>query len=172
MTEVHRQLEAFRGSRDIPQFTQFFLADPKRLERMMQCIYDQEPYPYKEYGSWLFSHMVKNKSVDGLPYYNRLVDTMFETEDQTLLRNVANCLLYISVQEYRESELFDLLLGFVNNASNKVALQMYAIRMLMQLCEKYPELIPEVREVIHLNKEGKTAAYNVAVRDFEKKFKS
>jgi hypothetical protein len=42
----------------------------------------------------------------------------------------------------------------------------------MQICEKYTELIPEVREVIHLNSEGKTAGYKVAMRDFEKKFKN
>jgi hypothetical protein len=171
MTEIHRQLETFRGSRDIPKFTKYFTADPERMDGLMQCIYNLEPYPFKEYGSWLFSHMIKSKKVDGLPYYNKLVDTFFKTEDQTVLRNIVNCLMMISVQEYRESELIDRLIECINNASYKVAVQMYSMRLLMQFCDKYPEFIPEVREVIHLNKEGKTAAYKVGLRDFDRKFK-
>jgi hypothetical protein len=168
--EVHRQLEAFRGSRDIPKFTKYFLAQPERTEGLFLCIRELHPYPYKEYGSWLLSHMLKKKQLDGLPYYPILVDTLFETEDQTMYRNICNCLLTVSVQEYRESELIDLFLGFIGDFSIKVAVQMYAIRLLMQFCEKYPELVSEVREVIHLNSEGKTAAYKVGLRDFERKF--
>lgn len=170
MDDIHRQLENFQGSRDIPAYTKYFTASQNRMDGLLSCIVNLEPYPYKEYGSWLLSHMLKAKKVDGLPYYPALVDTLLQTNDQTVLRNLTNCLLIIGAQDYKESELFDRLLGLINDASNKVAVQMYSMRILMQLCEKYPELAPEVREVIHLNKEGKTAAYKVGLRDFEKKF--
>ncbi len=170
MDEIHRQLTSFRESRDIPKFTKFFTASPDRLDALVNCITELEPYPFKEYGSWLLVHMIKDRKVDGLPYYRRLLDTLFETDDQTMLRNILNCMNEIGVQEYRESELIDLCLGFINDASNKVALQMYSMRTLMTFCEKYPDLVSEVREVIHLNSKEKTAAYKVGMRDFEKKF--
>lgn len=170
MDDIHKKLEAFRDSRDVPTYTKYFSASAERMDALLRCIVDLEAYPYKEYGSWLLSHILKRKAVDGLPYYTSLVDLLFETDDQTVLRNIAHCLLEIGVQEYRESELFDRLLGFLNDSSNKVALHMYSIRLLMQLCEKYPELAPEVRDVIHLNNEGKSAAYKIGVRDFDKKF--
>lgn len=114
--------------------------------------------------------MLREKKLDGTPYYNQLVDTLFNTENQTVLRNVANCLNEIELQEYRESEFIDRLIAFLNNASNKVALHMLAIHLLIKFCAKYPELISEVRQVIHLNAAGKSAAYKVAIRNFEKKF--
>ncbi len=170
MSEVHRQLDAFKTTRDKVKYTQYFTSSPARLESLLQCIYNLDPYPYKEYSSWLLFHLLRGKQVDGVPMYTDLVDTLFRAEDQSTLRNIANCINIIGIQEYKESELIDLLIGFVNDASNKVALQMYSIRILMQFCEKYPELISEVREVIHLNSKGKTAAYKVGMRDFEKQF--
>ncbi|GAB5417808.1 MAG: hypothetical protein Crog4KO_24440 [Crocinitomicaceae bacterium] len=170
MDEVHEEILAFRWGRDKSTYINYFTSDPKKLYKLLQCIYQLEAYPIKEYSSWMLIHILRSKKVDGTPFYNDLIDTLFKTDNQSVLRNVANCIMEIGLQEYRESELIDLLLGFVNDASNKVALQMYSIRILMQFCEKYPELISEVREVIHLNSEGKTAAYKVGLRDFERQF--
>jgi len=170
MNEVHEEILAFRWGKDKSTYINYFTSDQKKLDALLQCIYQLEPYPIKEYSSWMLMHILRSKKVDGLPFYNDLLDTLFKTDNQSVLRNVANCMMEIGVQEYRESELFDLLLSYINDASNKVALQMYSIRLLMQICEKYPELAPEVSEVIHLNSEGKTAAYKVGMRDFGKKF--
>jgi len=171
MDEVHEEILAFRWGEDKSAYINYFTSDPKKLDRLLRCIYQLEAYPIKEYSSWMLVHILRSKKVDGRPFYNDLLDTLFKTDNQSVLRNVANCIMEIGLQEYRESELIDLLLGFINDASNKVALQMYSMRLLMKICDKYPELISEVREVIHLNSEGKTAAYKVGMRDFDKKFR-
>ncbi|MCR9173109.1 MAG: hypothetical protein NXI10_11480 [bacterium] len=171
MNEIREQILAFRWGRDKSAYINYFTDQPERLEGLLECIYSLEKYPIKEYASYILTHILKSKKISGLPFYNDLADVLFKTDDQTVLRNVLNCLNEIGIQEYRESELFDLLLGFIADASNKVALQVYSIRWLIQICEKYPELVPEVREVIHINSEGKTAAYKVGMRDFGKKFK-
>jgi len=170
MDEIHRKLEDFRATRDIPKFTKYFLEDQKRFEGLLKCIYDLESYPFAEYGSWLLVHIIRGKKVDARALYNPLLDTLFKTENQTVMRNIAICLHEIGVQEYRETELIDLCLGFINDASNKVALQLFSIHLLGQFCAKYPELIGEVREVILINAEGKTPAYKVGMREFEKRF--
>jgi hypothetical protein len=171
MYDVHEQILAFRWGKDKSAYVNYFVANPRMLNELAQCIYRLEEYPI-EYASWMFMHILKSKKVDGKPFYNEFVDTLFKTDNQSVLRNVSCCIFEIGIQEYRESELIDLFIGFIDDAKNKVALQMYSIRLLMEFCVKYPELIPEVREVIHLNSEGKTAAYKIGLRDFEKKFAS
>ena len=103
--------------------------------------------------------------------YNDLVDILFETDNQTVLRNVSNSLCELNITEYRESEFIDLLILFIQTFENKVALQVYSMRLLVLFCKKYLELIPEIMEVIDLNQEGKTAAYGSARRIFIKKLK-
>jgi len=170
MDEIHEQILAFRWGKDRSSYINYFTSDQEKLRELVDCIDQLETYPIREYGSWMLMHIIKSKKVKDFPFYEQLIDILFKTDNQSVLRNVACCVMEMGVKEYRESELFDLLLGFLNDSSNKVALQMYSIRLLMQICEKYPELVPEVREVIHLNKEGKSPAYNAGVHRFEKKF--
>jgi len=172
MGEVQEQILAFRWGRDKSAYIKYFTDQPERLEELLDCIYRLEAYPIKEYASYILTHILKSKAISGLPFYNDLADVLFKTDNQSVLRNVLNCLNQIGIQEYRESELFDLLIGFIEDASNKVALQVYSIRWIIKLCEKHPDLISEVIDIIHLNKEGKTAAYKIAVGDFERAFPS
>ena len=59
-------------------------------------------------------------------------------------------------------------LGILNDPKNKVALHVYSIYNLIHFVQKYPGLEAEIREVIMHNARGKTAAYKIAIRNFEK----
>ena len=102
--------------------------------------------------------------------YKRLVDYLFDTTNETTLRNISVAVNNTKVTDYRESEFIDLLIGFIQNSEHKVALQVYSIYTLMQFAENYPELIEELKAIIEHHSEGKTVAYKVAQRKFFKKF--
>jgi len=87
------------------------------------------------------------------------------------LRNVANIISHIGVQAYKESELVDLLIGFIQEHAHKVALHVYSMQILAQIVLNHPELKQEVIEVIELNDKDKTPAYNAGKRHFLKKTK-
>ena len=112
-------------------------------------------------------HIVQSKRIDVQYLYLKLVDVLFATDNQTVLRNVSNCTYHLQVTEYRESEFIDLLLGFIKNYDNKVALQVYSIYTLMQFVQRYPELQQGVSEIIKLHSNGKTVSYRVAKSRFE-----
>ena len=134
----------------------------------MNCIFNLEEYPYKEYASWILIHVSQSGEIELQHYYPRLVDVLFETNDQTVLRNVARSLHQLQITDYRESEFIDLLIGFIQNYENKVALQVYSIYLLQQFVKRYPELKEEIIEIIALHRPEKTAAYKVAERNFLK----
>lgn len=119
----------------------------------------------------MFFHIIRSRKIDCTDYYPNLVDVLFKTDDQTVLRNTVNSLTQLEITSYRSVDLIDQLLLFIQDSKNKVALQVYSIYLLIQFCERYPELTPEVREVIELNAQGKSAAYMVAHRNFEKRIK-
>jgi hypothetical protein len=141
---------------------------PSDFDQLMQCIFNLEEYPYKEYASWLLIHIASSKRINLQPYYPQLVEVLFETNDQTVLRNVARSLTEMNITEYRESEFIDLLIGFIQNYENKVALQVYSIYLLQQFVRRYPELKEELVEIIALHRSGKTSSYKVAERNFLK----
>ena len=171
--EVKEKIIAFRDSHDRKEFVSFFTADKKRLDLLLYLVWNLEEYPYKEYASWMFMHIIKSKKIDPTEYYNPLVDILFKTNDQTVLRNATCCLnLMNNITEYRESDLIDQLIGFAQDGSNKVALQVYSIYILIKFCKKYPELTKEIHQIIMMNSEGKTAGYLIAIRNFTQELRT
>jgi len=157
-----------RTNSDKSSAVKHFVEHPTEFDQLIQCIVNLEEYPYKEYASWLLIHVATSKRIDLQSYYPKLVDVLFKTDNQTVLRNVARSLTEMKITDYRESEFIDLLIGFIQNYENKVALQVYSIYLLQQFVKRYPELKEELIEIIALHRTGKTVSYKVAERNFLK----
>lgn len=163
---IHEKILEIRTVRDKNAFVDYFVNQPKEFEALMEVIFNLEEYPYKEYASWILMHIVKSRRVDLTAHYPRLIDLIFVCENQSVLRSVVCTINEMHVTDYRESELVDLLISFVQDYDNKVALQVYSIYVLIQFIKKYPELKDEIAEIIALHRSGKTAAYKIAERKF------
>ena len=159
-------LEIRTVDRDKQKTIEYFLAHPQQLKELIQLVLELEPYPYKEYGSWILTHLCQSGRFDLQHLYPYFVDLLFITKDQSVLRNVLRSLNFLEISEYRESEFIDLLIRFIQDYSNKVALQVYSIYMLIPFVNKYPELKSEVLETIDFHSKNKTAAYTIARRNF------
>lgn len=165
---IHEKILEIRTTFDKVAFVQYFNDRPEEFDELMQCIFNLEEYPYKEYASWILIHVSQSGKIDLQHYYPQLVDTLFTTDDQTVLRNVSRSMHQMKVTDYRESEFVDLLISFIQDHKNKVALQVYSMYLLVQFIQKYPELKDEITEIIALHRPGKTAAYRSAERNFLK----
>lgn len=166
--DIKERVREIRIARDKPQFVTHFSSNKQDLDALVQLTLNLEEYPYKEYSSWVLVHLCKSKTIDLQYLYPSFVDLIFKTEDQTVLRNVVNCLGQINITEYRESDLIDQLIKFIQDFDNKVALQVYSMFLLVQFVKKYPELKTEIIEIIEFNNRGKTAAYSSASRKFSR----
>lgn len=169
--DIREKILEIRTTFDKSAFVDYFVSRPKELDELMNCIFNLEEYPFKEYASWILIHVSQSGKVDLSPYYTRMIDVLFKTDDQTVLRNVTRALHDFDVIDYRESEFIDLLISFIQNYENKVALQVYSIYLLTQFVKRYPELKEEITEIIALHRTGKTVSYQVAERNFHKQLR-
>lgn len=170
MNVKERVLE-IRKERNFEAFEKHLIQHPNELSQMVQLIFDQEEYPYAEYSSWILVHFAKKHPEKVIPFYEGLIDVLFKSKNQSVLRNVTNIIQSLSITDYRESDLIDLLIGFIQDYENKVALQVYSMYALIQFTKRYPELKNEIIEIIEINAEGKSAAYRAAHRNYLKKTK-
>lgn len=168
MEEVRKfLLEEFRWAMERQKLLTPFLTDNKKVDTLVRITANLEEYPLKEYASYALTHLQKS-GLDLAAYRNIFIDTLFIADNQSVLRNLTSILYKLPFNSYRESELLDLLLSFVKNPKNRVALHVYSIYNLIHLVHKYPELKEEVRMVIDESQVEKRAAYKIAVRNFEK----
>ena len=168
--ELEDRLIEFRNTRNKAEFSEYFRSHPEKIDELVQLIVELRPYPVKEYGSWILCHLVKNDPKNFQRYYSTFIDLLFRTRDQSVLRNIMVCLIHLRVEPHREGELVTQLLRFIEEGSNKVALQVYSIYMLKNIGSKHPDLIPEFRQTIDFHARNKTAAYWVAQRNFNRAF--
>lgn len=166
--DIREKILEIRTVFDKTAFVAYFNDRPKEFDELMNCIFALEEYPIKEYASWILIHVSESRKIDLQPYYPKLVDVLFKTKDQTVLRNVSRSLHHFQVNDYRESEFIDLLISFIQNYDNKVALQVYSMYILAQFIKIYPELKEEISEIIALHRTNKTASYFAAERNFHK----
>ena len=162
------ELLIFHKSRDLKSYTKSIVDEPIKIEKLVKIISNLEEYPLKEMSSWILTHIAKSNPELIQPFYEKLVDILFITENQTVLRNCTNILYHLNTTEYKESKLIDQLIQFIQNNNNKVALQVYSIYFITHFVKKYPELFEEVRSIIELNSHNHSPAYNVAIRNFRK----
>ncbi len=142
---ARRHLLDFRlVKRDPKKFVSWYKAHPDELQELIDMILRLDEYPYKEYASWILTHLCKSGEFDFQYLYPDLVDLTFRTDNQSVLRNVVQCITTLTITDYRESEFIDQLIGFIQNSDNKVALHVYSIYVLIQFVKRYPELLPEI----------------------------
>ncbi|MCH2224391.1 MAG: hypothetical protein MK066_06435 [Crocinitomicaceae bacterium] len=166
LQKVRKIVLSIRQKRDFPSKIKHFKSNHNDLDLLLNIIYTEEEYPLTEYATWILVHLTKSDSSLVQQYYTPLVDVLFKTNNQTILRNITNVLNHLSITTYRESEVIDLLINFIQDANNKVALQVYSMYVLIQFVHIYPELKQEIIEIIELNSIQKSAAYNAAYRNF------
>ena len=167
--DIKKYLDEFKNKRNFTEILPFLNEDKVFRENLLKIIEDKSSYPYSEYASWIWIHLAKGNLKLVQKYYNRLVDILFNTSNQSVLRNTLATLNHIEIESYKESELIELLFGFLENKKNKVALHVHSIYLLEKFIKKYPELSNELVLYVNLLSENASPALTVAIRKFKNK---
>lgn len=168
MNQARLFLREFIKERDFKKATSFLVDQPELSEQILRLIEEKAEYPFAEHASWLWIHLAKEKPAFAQPFYPRLLDILFETKNESILRNVLNALFQLEIEDYRQSAFVDLLFGFLLNKAHKVALHVYSIYFLMRFVRLYPELKGELQQCVEILMENPTPALTVAARNMRR----
>lgn len=165
--DLHEMLLELRAERNMATQVGRMFRKPELIPELIQIVNRQEPYPFAEYGSWLLMHLAKkNKKRTGV-FYEKIVDLLFLTDNETVLRNCSSAIRTLPFQSYRDGERLELLLGFLGNVEHKVALHAYSLYQLIPYVKQYPELNTEIKALLDLHEQRKPAL-EAALKKFVK----
>jgi len=144
-----------------------FKDKPGLINKLVELAVCNEPYPYPEYASWLLAHVTVNNINLVEPHSEKIIDAILQSNNPAILRNLVNTCSHLPYCYYREGELLDRLMAFINNEKTKPSLIVYSIYKLIQFTKKYPEIKHEIQELLELKaRKNVTPAFRVAVRNF------
>ncbi|MBU3664244.1 MAG: hypothetical protein FGM41_13755 [Bacteroidetes bacterium] len=154
-------------SRQVTQLSNYFVQYPNKLPGLLELACGNLGHPFPEYASWILTH-VANKKVSLLEkYYEPILDTLLKTNNESVRRNLLAIVNRFQLQDYEESNLLNVLFGWLANPNTKPAVVMYTLEKLKQYCKTFPELTREVIAILELRNESEiTPAVKVAKRKF------
>jgi hypothetical protein len=162
-------IETFRSNRNFDDLILVLKKDVILFRQIVGLSVSMHEYPFPEYSSWLLSNYAKKYPEDFEPFLNDIIRCLEGSTNQTVLRNLLGILRFVKFSEEElMSRILDLCIKFLSNNSNKVALQVYAIQVLIPIVKIYPELKEELTAIINLNYKEKSPAFQAARRNFFK----
>jgi hypothetical protein len=82
-----------------------------------------------------------------------------------VLRSLTSVNSFLGKSNYREGELLDRLLQFIQSEENKVALQVYALHTLTDFVKSYPEINIEIEAILANKQKTVKPAMKIAIRN-------
>ncbi len=155
-----------KDGRKFDSYQGYFKENPNQVKELVVLVEKKAEYPLQEYASWILVHICKSHKKIVVPFYARYIEILFANENQSVRRNILNVIQHLGISDYRESEFIDLLISFIQDYENKVATQVYSMRLLGLFTLKYPEIQSEIIEIIQLHSENKTPAYAAGYRGY------
>lgn len=166
------RIQAFRKERQFTGIISEMIEDPVFRYDLLQEIACNE-YPFPEYASWIAQHFFKQYPEllpDWIPFVRKV---LLETTNHSVQRNLAHLFLNEPLPVSDDGELLNLFLSFLESPQALPALKYSAFRSIeKQYFAKYPELIPEVGELLFMHKEDLRPSIQSLRRYYNKQYKS
>lgn len=169
---IKETIQAFRKDRRFDLIITRMAGDEHFRTALLHEISCRE-YPYPEYASWIAHHYFKQhieQLQQWIPFVRKV---LLETDNTSVQRNLAN-LFHLEVLPVSEDGvLLDLFLSFLESADAPPALKHAALRSIeKQFFPAYPELIPEIGQLLFLHQEDRRPSIESMRRNYRKNYKS
>ena len=136
-------------------------ANPSELRPWLQALNDPK---VGKAAAWALGHLAVQGARIAQQEVDVLMDWALDDAPEYVHRNVFHLLTELDIPEERIPALFDRCLEITGSPSFAVAIRVHAMQMAANLCEVYPELAPELQQVIELGWEESSAGYQSRAR--------
>lgn len=144
-----------------------FLLNKNRLAESIQ-IMQMHTYPYSDWITWIYTHFAPVQPESLQKFISDLVSEVQTTSNHTFRRNLLNALRYLKNEDDFPG-FYDFLLEIIGSPRELHAARVNAILLIEEwYLKSYPELIPEVKELIEISGYDESPSLRAAKKNFYK----
>lgn len=153
---------------------QIFTKNEAEFSELISCIDPKQPDDnVKNYGAWLLSTCADHDSSVVVPYLDRLTEILENTELTGVRRNIVRVLSKVDLPEELHGRLADICFSLLASRKEPVAVRVFSMIVLHNLCGKYPEMARElcliIKEDIENGSPGFKSRGRKVLKDLESK---
>jgi hypothetical protein len=140
-----------------------------RFDSLMKLFFEGE-YRLTQHAAWPVSYCVHNHPGFAKPYMKKFIELLKDSESHPAVRrNIVRLLQYTEIPKKFQGQLMDLCFQFVQSPVEAIAVKAFALHILENMSENYPEILPELRAIIHSKWESESPAFRSRARKILKK---
>lgn len=98
--------------------------------------------------AWAVSHCIGEHPWLGNKWLSKMLRRMLQPVHDAVIRNILRSLRYMDLPEKYHAEIIDICFTFIKQKQRAAAIRAFAMHLLGKMCERYPELIPELKAII------------------------
>ena len=145
--DIRATLENAYSKAGALQIADYIGSDPERF-RVLMDIFLFEEYRIAQRSAWVVSHVADRHVFRINPYIHAMVDRMKTSNQGAIKRNTLRVFAMMELPEECQGRVVDVCFNILDNPKEPIAVRVHAMQNLWNICQKEPELIPELKVII------------------------
>ena len=126
-----------------------YVGNSKVKMKSLMSFFFHDEWRYNQRAAWAVSHIgIKNPTLLK-PYLDRMVKQMSLPKHDAVVRNTLRIFEDINIPEEIEGELLDKCMNYLVDTKQAVAIRCFSMTVIDKIVSRFPELAPEVIEIIN-----------------------
>lgn len=140
------------------QLVEYCLTSEKRFAELMQLFFD-ENLRICHYASNPILSLLKKRPEWLSPYFSKMLAGLAQAKHDSYIRNTLRIWQFHKIPEEHIGEIYERCFEYLNNPKQAVAIRVFSMTILGNIAAHYPELTPELIEMIKLYYPQGSAGY-------------
>jgi hypothetical protein len=162
--DLLKLLHAEHSKKQTDRIVAYVGADQHRFKELIDLFFKGE-YRITQRAAWPLSYCVRHHPELIGPYYRRLLDNL-ERKDihVAVVRNTVRLLQDVSIPKRWHGRVMSICFDFIAEPETSIAVKAFALTILSDLSQEYPEIRAELRLIIDEQWQHSTPAFRTRAR--------
>lgn len=158
MNPVHALLSGPVNKSKADRVVEGILVDQYKLEDLMNCFFSPEMRLCQS-ASWAVTRLADQNPELMLPYLSDMVSNLENPQHDAVIRNTLRTWQFMDIPEEFRGIIYDVAFELFADPKRAVAIRVFSMSVCTNIAVHYPELVPEIKEIILEYWDHSTAAW-------------
>jgi hypothetical protein len=161
---IESEIRILRSKHQVERLVRWIGADAKRFEQLMKLFLHGDR-DTSRLSAWVVGHCCERHPALARPWLEAMINKMQEPNTHNAIqRNVMRILQFVEIPQSLKGTVANICFNFISDAKTAVAPQALAMTVLAGIAEKEPDLLKELRVLVHQMLPYGTPAFRARAR--------
>lgn len=140
-----------------------------RFNSLMKLFLEGE-YRLTQHAAWPVSYCIHQHPEFAKRYMGKFIKLLEDSKSHPAVRrNIIRLLQFTEIPKKFQGQLMDLCFQFIQSSVEAIAVKAFALHILENMSETYPEILPELKAIIHSKWDSESPAFRSRAKKILKK---